>query len=150
MEAPELEMEATAALGAWYERYQGQARSLKRLASVFELLEQLGCGRAMLRADEYLIYALVDPFDGQVRYVGLTNDPARRLGEHQRDRDNYDKAAWVQRLALYHQRPMLRELERVRGEAAAHAAEAWWIAAYTRRGYRLLNAEPGWRQEKDA
>ena len=44
--------------------------------------------------ESYSVYYLTDPSDQLIKYVGITNDPARRLREHQHDplhpkRQNY-------------------------------------------------------------
>ncbi len=143
-----MEIEAVGALAAWYERYAGQARKLKRLAPVFALLEQLGLGRAYLPAGWYLIYGLRDPLDHQVKYVGLTARPGERLQEHQRDARNYQKDAWVQRLSLHQQQPLMIELDRAPNLETARALEAFWIGVYRQKGQALYNAENRWQEEQ--
>ncbi len=146
MEAPEVE--ALGALAAWYERYAGQARKLKRLAPVFDLLEQMGLGRAYLPPGWYLIYGLRDPLDHQVRYVGLTARPGERLQEHQRDARNFGKDAWVQRLALHQQQPLMIELDRAPTLETARQLETFWIQVYRQKGQRLYNQEDRWQEEQ--
>ena len=150
METPDLEIEAIAALGQWYERYQAQARSLKSLGPVFDLLEQMGVGRAYLAPGQYVIYGLQDPYDHRVRYIGLTSHPAQRAQEHLRDSSNWPKEAWIQRLRLHQRKPVMVELERCAGVEQARVRERAWIAAFERLGYALYNQEPARRQEADA
>lgn len=134
-----LELEAIGTLGQWYERYAPLARDLKSLAPVFDLLEQVGIGRAFVKPGQYIIYALKDPMDHRVRYVGMTCHPSRRAAEHQRERGNFHKEAWIQRLALHHRRPVMLELERTETVVRAREREQRWIDAFLALGYPLYN-----------
>ncbi len=142
------ELEAWAKLYAWMEQYGAWARKVKRLAPVVEILEQLGIGRAYLAPGWYLVYGLKDPIDHKIKYVGITNRPEERWQEHQRDVRNPGKDAWVQRLKLYDERPILVELERVAGLEEARRHEQAWIAFYQSLGYPLYNAESRWQEEQ--
>lgn len=53
----------------------------------------------ILPLNRRVIYALVDPRDGVVRYVGVTDKPSVRYKDHLRDKRTSRKAQWVQELA---------------------------------------------------
>ena len=60
------------------------------------------------------IYALRDPRDGQVYYVGKSNVPRLRYMAHLEDKDtNAHKAAWIDDLAAAGFKPQMDILEAV-------------------------------------
>lgn len=91
-----------------------------------------------------VIYALVDPLSGRVRYVGWTVNltvrirdhlkPSRLLGRQRRDR-------WLNRLVLQGLRPNVVVLEEVAADWAA--AERRWIKHYRDAGMDLTNHTDG-------
>lgn len=90
------------------------------------------------------IYALVDPRDKQVRYVGMTTQPLReRYGAHLRDcrADTY-RSHWINALRALALKPIMVELETVPINDRADA-ERRWIAFYRGTGVRLVNATDG-------
>ena len=44
------------------------------------------------------IYTLTDPIDGLVKYVGMTNNPKRRLSEHLIEKTLTKKNNWIKSL----------------------------------------------------
>jgi hypothetical protein len=88
------------------------------------------------------IYALIDPRDDAVRYVGRTDFPKQRFACHRssmrggNDRGSQVRAAWVRGLRRRGLFPEIRVLERCRARDAARR-EAHWIDAFS--GPRLLN-----------
>lgn len=87
---------------------------------------------------EIAIYALTDPRDNTVRYVGKSNDPARRLSEHVAS-----SMPWIAELRNLGLAPSMRIVDRASLEEWERA-EQYWIAFYSRHG-RLLNTEVGGR-----
>ena len=88
------------------------------------------------------IYALVDPRDNTVRYVGKTSDPSARLAQHiENTAGKGHKNVWVRDLKASGLRPTMEILERV-PVAEWEAAERRWIAFYSTRG-SVLNVEIG-------
>ena len=88
------------------------------------------------------IYALSDPVSGIVRYVGKSNDPAKRLGAHMSSSDTRTrKRAWLSRLRSQGLRPTLIILE-VCERRSWEDAERCWIAHY---GEQLYNIDHGGR-----
>lgn len=93
-------------------------------------------------ADETSIYALVDPRDGRVRYIGTANDPERRLQGQLVTvacRGTSRKGRWLCELAAAGYTPGLAILERVPVDAW-RAAELRWIEHYRAHEPDLCNA----------
>lgn len=86
-----------------------------------------------------VIYALVDPGDGRIKYVGRTRGKlASRLKQHLRVRHGAtDKDAWIALLNANGKVPIMHALEMV-PIAEEAAAERRWIA----RNRELTNAFP--------
>lgn len=89
------------------------------------------------------IYALRDPRDNVVRYVGSTANPRRRLNGHCciGSAGSKAKRAWVAELAATGLRPSMEILEATTGTGYSEAESAW-IACYAEtlfngRGRRL-------------
>lgn len=101
------------------------------------------------------IYGLRDPRSMELRYVGMTVKPERRVKEHVRDsarRPNCHRSKWIASLVREGLRPELIELETVpHGER--ETAEIFWVGYMKALGARLTNATNGgngannWPQE---
>lgn len=89
----------------------------------------------------WAIYALIDPRDGIIRYVGVTNDARRRLPEHSKDRPLHSqKTAWLADLDVASLAPQMRILEIVPpGGESPFAAEQRWIRHLLEEGTPLTN-----------
>lgn len=86
--------------------------------------------------DQY-VYALTDPMTGDVRYIGRTEDPDKRLYLHWSSR-NSDASARHRWLGSLSEKPGLMVLARVPRGAAGHV-ERQWIALALALGVDLLN-----------
>lgn len=87
------------------------------------------------------IYALVDPRNGAVRYVGQTMNIESRLQGHLCDRNRTTaKGAWIRELCSHGLRPRLVELAIVPAHLAAQE-EVRWIERWRRAGADLTNGE---------
>lgn len=79
------------------------------------------------------IYALVDPKDGRIRYIGKTRYTlAKRLAEHCQDRrmrHNRHKINWIRLLESEGMRPLIRLLEECQ-ESDWQEREKFWIALH--------------------
>ena len=89
------------------------------------------------------IYALIDPRDGEIRYVGLTTNSLKvRLAKHVSDWRNTYRGRWVKLLKQLGLRPIIRLIQYVpiqhRGDA-----EVYWIALFRSKGCRLTNTGDG-------
>jgi predicted GIY-YIG superfamily endonuclease len=98
---------------------------------------------------QYVIYALVDPTDGLVYYVGQTRNAHRRLAHHLAARyHDGEKGDWLRRLKQKGQQPLMHILEVVRGEGAALQKEREWIRSFLERKMPLFNGEVQPRRNK--
>lgn len=93
---------------------------------------------------EHSIYALIDPRDMTVRYVGKSTDPKRRLAEHTANKMSArDVGPWLQELRDAGLAPIMEILDRA-SAIEWERAEQYWIGFYSQRGC-LLNTEVGGR-----
>lgn len=86
------------------------------------------------------IYSLIDPRDGEIKYVGKTKDLNERLKSHFHDarRFNTPKNAWLLKLKRLGLRPRVEVLEEV-DKSSWPEAERRWIAALRNKGCPLKN-----------
>lgn len=76
----------------------------------------------------YAIYALIDPRDNAVRYVGVTNDVYKRFLSHiQCSGNNLAKNLWITELRAANKMVIMKTLEEVEGRSHALAREYYWI-----------------------
>lgn len=90
------------------------------------------------------IYALVCPIDGQIKYIGKSNDPVRRVKDHMLDVRDMDvhKALWVRTLKAKKLKPELLILDEVEiGEWQYW--EEFYIGYYKSLGASLFNKRSG-------
>jgi predicted GIY-YIG superfamily endonuclease len=93
-------------------------------------------------AGQYVIYALIDPTDHRVCYVGQTRNPQARLAQHLSHRSHRGgKGAWIRSLEEKGHRPIMQILERVTDQETALAREQEWIRRFIERGMPLINRE---------
>jgi hypothetical protein len=90
------------------------------------------------------IYALLDPRNGTIRYVGKANDPAFRLTHHlsYAHRGGSHKNYWVLSLLRVGQKPLLEVLDEV-PSGMWQEYERSYIAVFRALGFKLLNTLPG-------
>ncbi len=73
-----------------------------------------------LPPDHYVVYALIDPIDEQVYYVGQTRNPQVRLAAHLSARHHEgEKGDWLRLLEQKGQQPLMQILEVVIGQKTA-------------------------------
>jgi GIY-YIG catalytic domain len=95
--------------------------------------------------DGYFIYALVDPRDNGVRYIGITTKSVdERLTQHLNDAwYNKEKKAWFTELKRLGLAPEMEILQVIEGgpdaQYIAKEREEYWIQEYLRLGIPLLN-----------
>jgi GIY-YIG catalytic domain len=88
----------------------------------------------------YIIYALIDPRDGAIRYIGITNNPDQRLEEHLNGRGNNPlKREWVYGLRRLGLAPIMQPLETGLSLPAALERESFLIQHYLNSGNALVN-----------
>ncbi len=80
---------------------------------------------------EYDIYALVDPRDQSIRYIGMSYNADHRYRQHINcNGNNLRKNAWIQELETQNLRPVLFLLEVVQGKLQTLEREQHWIEYY--------------------
>ena len=95
-----------------------------------------------------LIYALWDPRDNRVRYVGKTERTmAARLRLHMEKPSSTPMRMWLRALTTVGQAPRVSLLQ-VSNAANWSRDEWWWVDWFSRQGV-LLNVEPGGIVDRD-
>lgn len=89
----------------------------------------------------YTVYVLIDPRDGTVRYVGITNQTTnRRLDQHLKRTDgNNEKSGWIDELILAGLKPRIKAIEEVLTLKEANERETYWIQHYLARNTPITN-----------
>lgn len=82
-----------------------------------------------------VIYGLVDPRDGIIRYIGVTKNPAYRLAEHMRmpHKEGLHKNQWIAELISKGLSPIFVFLDAVKEEQAKET-EFKWITHFSTLG----------------
>lgn len=95
---------------------------------------------------KHLIYALLDPRTGEIRYVGKSSAGLQRAKSHGAPKrlaaDDTHKGRWIRMLAEQGLRYQIRVLEETTAEDLAQA-EITWIARGRSLGWNLTNATDG-------
>lgn len=80
---------------------------------------------------KFLIYALVDPRDGSIRYVGKSTQGLTRPRRHisRADQAGTKKVAWLRSLSIVGVQPQISVLEVLPSEDGLAEREISWIAA---------------------
>jgi hypothetical protein len=95
---------------------------------------------------KHLIYALLDPRNGEIRYVGKSSSGLQRAQSHGGPKrlaaDDTHKGRWIRVLAEQGLRYQIRVLEETTAEDLARA-EVDWIARGHALGWNLTNATDG-------
>lgn len=95
----------------------------------------------------WFIYRLNDPETGEIRYVGHTSDPARRLKDHgsKYDQCNRRKRMWIQELKAQGKKPVMEFIEHGVGltDQRWKVRERYWITYFRSIGARLFNVRDG-------
>jgi group I intron endonuclease len=88
------------------------------------------------------IYGLIDPRINELRYIGKSNEPERRLWDHLHTNDKTHKTNWFGNLKQDGFKPELVVLEEIY-EHLWQDAEIWWIAYMKALGANLTNHGAG-------
>lgn len=95
---------------------------------------------------EYQIYALIDPRDRTIRYVGISKDARVRPAQHLNEVENR-KRAWLFDLKQQGLQPDIEILETVTSDqdviSLALEREEYWIQRFLDAGARLTNTRLG-------
>ena len=101
-----------------------------------------GFAAAVNNMDVY-IYGLIDPVTDTIRYVGKSNNPARRFGYHMRTaNDGTHRGNWIENLKKRNLSPRMIILE-VASDATWKTAESYWISVYKKNLTNLTTGGEG-------
>lgn len=91
------------------------------------------------------IYALCDPRDDRVRYIGKTDNPDRRYKAHLIEKSRTYRTNWIKSLAALGLKPKLKIIEIVSFQSTTEweARERYWIAYYRNIYSDLTNGSDG-------
>jgi hypothetical protein len=99
--------------------------------------------RISLASKTRYIYALIDPPDDTVRYVGVTKNAYFRLAQHMHSSTNGDKTVWINELKQQGLSPEMEILETIDNvpniDLVAQGRELYWIQHFLEVGAPLLN-----------
>lgn len=91
------------------------------------------------------LYVLVDPRNGEIRYVGQTTKTLEvRLKDHTYARGDHYRAKWLRLLKRLSLKPIIRAIQQV-PPATWESAEQYWIKFFKACGCRLVNTAEGGR-----
>lgn len=88
----------------------------------------------------YCIYAIIDPRNDGIFYIGQTSNFAARKAQHMEGTDQLSGYV-VQQMKLNGYVPLFTALERTKTKAEALAGEIFWIEMFRVRGAELLNSQ---------
>lgn len=95
------------------------------------------------------IYVLIDPRNNQVRYVGKTDNPERRLAAHLIEKYKSHKTNWIQGLIANGLKPILTIIEEIPEGQSWEDRECYWITYHRSIGCKLTNMTDGGEQGPD-
>ena len=88
----------------------------------------------------YFIYALIDPRDKAVRYVGQTKDAYKRFLEHINcSSSNFAKNAWIMELRALNKMVIMETLEEVTNLEKTLEREQYWIRHFQAGLHPVMN-----------
>ena len=89
------------------------------------------------------IYALVDPFTKQIRYIGKSVRPKERLTNHCNDKSVTWRTNWIQSILAKGKRPELLILQTLDDNEDWQLAESEWIKKAREMNWPLTNCTDG-------
>lgn len=100
-----------------------------------------------IKVSRFLIYALSDPIDGAIRYVGRSSDGLDRPRAHMLNtaefRSKTYKAIWVRSIVRMGLIPTIEIIEEFSSSEELPEAERFWISQIRSWGFRLTNLSDG-------
>jgi hypothetical protein len=90
------------------------------------------------------IYILIDPRNGNIRYVGKTNQKlTSRLHAHMQDKSSCHKVHWLEQLKKENLMPDIEVIEEVSQDKQWQDVERFWIKHFKQNGHNLTNNTSG-------
>lgn len=93
-----------------------------------------------------VIYALIDPRDDRIRYIGKTDNMLKRYGNHlcpSNSRKRRHVSAWILSLRRKGLKPMVSIVQYIKEGDNWEELESFWIARLRSEGYDLCNHATG-------
>lgn len=95
-------------------------------------------------AKSTIIYCLVDPRNGEPRYVGKTVQELEvRVNCHMQDKSNCHRVHWLNELKREGLKPDYFIIEEIEGAWPWQESERFWIGYFKRSGFKLTNNTSG-------
>ncbi len=91
----------------------------------------------------HYIYTLIDPRNGELRYIGKSDRPLQRLRDHINERSNTHRSHWIQQLAALGLEPEIEIIDATPAGTDWQMVEIAYIAAARGDGIRLVNGTNG-------
>jgi hypothetical protein len=96
--------------------------------------------RGVLKMSPYSVYALIDPRDNQVRYIGQTRNPKSRLNDHLCvPSGTREKIDWIQELRMQGLKPQMTIIEDGLTYQESLEREQHWIQHYRGQEHEIHN-----------
>lgn len=89
------------------------------------------------------IYALIDPFSKEIRYIGKSTRPKERLANHCNEKAKSWRNHWIQSVLRKGKRPEISILETISKDSDWQAKEKEWIKIGREKGWKLTNCTDG-------
>jgi hypothetical protein len=90
------------------------------------------------------IYILIDPNDGDIKYVGKTTQKlSYRLSAHMREKGKCHRVNWIKKLKEQNQKPRIMVIEEIDGGWPWQESERFWIKFFKKLGFNLTNNTSG-------
>jgi hypothetical protein len=125
----------------WYNEYTKIKKlpMLEASGSLCNRLNKAAIAKEVYTMNTTFIYALVDPRNNEVRYIGKSDNPVKRFKDgHLCDKETHPKVSWIKSLRKLGLLPVLQIIEEV-SFSDWQERERYWIAYYRERGERLTN-----------
>ena len=92
---------------------------------------------------KYYIYTLNCPTTKEIRYVGKSSNPSKRLAQHLSDKSKSHKASWIKSLLNKNQIPVINIIGEFNDEKECYKAEITFIEKFKSDGADLTNHQIG-------
>lgn len=89
------------------------------------------------------IYALIDPFTKEIRYIGKSIRPKQRLNNHCNEKSKTWRTNWIQSVLKKGKRPELLILETLNDNEDWQKSEIEWIKKGREKGWNITNCTDG-------
>ncbi len=103
---------------------------LYKIKRVFENVIRRGPKKEKVKSDLIYIYALIDPRDLEIRYIGKTNNPKERMRAHISPhiymRNNNKKCIWMESLKALKLKPIMTVLTSCSEEESINYEYMYW------------------------